>query len=86
MTIGTRKKIYFYRHEMNETIIDIYDAQEWDDFLIVKVGNSLAPVTQEMIDQVSDVLDKMNTEKYSQIIVMPADLDIDFYGIEVEDE
>ena len=81
---GKLVRLYTYKHEAKETIVNTYDAEEWDDFLIVHLSGD---PSDEVIEKVVELFNQPEfQEKYKQILILPDGLSIDFYGIEVLDE
>lgn len=76
-------KLVFYQRVNNEIVIDNIPATEWDDFLVVHIRASSHWNEQEpFVQAFKDYADKTGKE----VLLIPEDWDIQFYGIEVEDE
>lgn len=75
-------KLNIYKYELDEIIIESYSAKQWDDFLIVEVANA----TDEVLDNLAETLRNFEFETPKEIILIPKELELDFYGVEVEDD
>ena len=75
---GNRVKLYTYQHEPNETIIDTYQAESWEDFLIIHLK---AKVTQQEIAALQVNIKEAEVWRNKHVIIMPEGMDIEFYGI-----
>lgn len=75
---GNRVKLYTYQHEPNETIVDTYQAESWEDFLIIHLK---AKVTQQEIAALQANIKEAQRWQNKHVIIMPEGMDIEFYGI-----
>jgi len=75
---GNRVKLYTYQHETEETIIDSYQAETWDNFLIIHLKGS---VTQQEISTLRANVQAEERWRNKHVIVMSEGRDIEFYGI-----
>ena len=78
---GTKMiKLQVYQHSHEETVIDQFEAEEYDDFMIIRVRFDMDHQYQmmEALEQIANRLEK-------RVIAIPYDLDIEFYGVKEDD-
>jgi len=77
-------KLQIYQHQADETIIETFEAETWDDFVLVKVkfdeGDEVHGIQEVFVRYAEEHPDK-------QVILFQDTIDLEFYGIrEVEDD
>lgn len=81
--MSSRKKLYLYRHEANEIVVNSFNAKEWDDFAILNMKD----LSWEAMSAIEQSFEQIAIKMNKQLILIPGDLDaVDFYGIEVREE
>lgn len=77
-------KLQIYEHKPEEVVIDTFEAKEWGDFLLIRVKGYLEESFVEHLREVVGDYSEKNPEK--QVVIVPEDIDLTFYGIERDDE
>lgn len=75
-----RVELHVYAHKINEIEINTYCAKEWDDFLILDIETP--NMTQESWEMIQDAIGPIAEQMNKQVIVVPRNLKINFYGVE----
>lgn len=78
-----RCKLQVYQYESKETVVDTFYAKDWGDFLVITVDG---PINDEAHMQLAEDLQKYGADNNKHIIVVPMDLDIRFFGFEIEED
>lgn len=73
------KQLKVYQHLAEETVIDTFEAESYDDFLIISIPYEQAINSRETLDNLAQQLDKV-------CILVPPDADIQFYGLTEDGE
>lgn len=79
---GNRKyvKLSIYQHQTEQVVIDTLVADKWEDFVIIAInGEALDPELHRTLAEYGKRTDKM-------LILVPKEMDLTFYGVEVEEE
>lgn len=75
-------KLRSYIYEPNETIIEDYEAREWDDFLIIELKGIRQDDT-EALQRVYNTFAPLG----KLLVILPEGVDMAFHGVvEVEDD
>lgn len=77
-------RIYFYLYDKERTIIDSFEADDWGDFLVVRVKGLDDEGALQAYETMRENMAQLNPSK--QFIIVPDNLDIDLYGVEVSDD
>lgn len=81
MKIGKKLvKLMIYRHESKTTFVEGVEAEDWNDFLIVHMNAK--DITEEAFNALQEGLSRLK----KQVIVVPREWDMEFYGVEVDTE
>ena len=83
MTKTEKVKLYFYEHLPNKnTIIDSFEAKEWDDFVLVLFNPTAidSPEIEALSLQCNDMFPG------KKVLLIPNNLDIEFYGVETKED
>lgn len=75
----SKVKLYVYEEHGKETVIDIFHAKEWSEFMLVDVD---LPLDNEQIDQLNRAFEHVN----KQIIILPKGIDVKIYGVREQDD
>lgn len=67
-------KLYTYELQPKETIVDIYTAKEFEDFIIVNVKGA---VTESQLQELANIFRACN----KQILLVPEWVELEFYGV-----
>ena len=80
MKTGNRwVKLNIYAHEKHETVIQTLKAEDWGQFLVVRLGG-LDNV--QTLNAIHEELRKLQGSRYEHVILIPDSLDVEFFGIE----
>jgi hypothetical protein len=74
-------KLYICEDQPNETIIESFQAKEWDDFVLITFSGDPRLIDMEGI---SETLNQ--TFKDKKILLMPEELNLKFYGVREEQD
>lgn len=75
----SKVKLHIYEDHGKETVVDIFEAREWDDFLLVAVD---MPMSQEQVDQLNQAFGSIE----KRVVVIPYGVPVKFYGIRESDD
>lgn len=67
-----------YRHDSNTTFVDGFEAEDYGDFLIIHLKTE--QITPDIMTQLAEGFQHLK----KQIILVPKEWDVDFYGVEKE--
>jgi hypothetical protein len=77
-------KLYVYETQPEKTYIHSFEADDFNDFMLVKLGKMTAEEHLNTVDTLRTELDKIYPDK--QLIIISDGLDISFYGIRISEE
>lgn len=74
-------KLKLYEHKPEETVIESFEAQSFDDFVIVKVDGSKMDqaLVQSTLQALGEVLEGLEGDK--RYLILDANADVTLYGV-----
>lgn len=75
-------KLYLYRHESKETVVDGIKATDWGDFLVVAINT--AEIPEESILEIQEIFSRYNALTEKEVLLVPREWNLEFYGIEID--
>jgi len=78
----TIKKLYAYLYESERIVVDSFEADDWGDFMIVRI-KGLGDDAYHVYEEARQAIQELAPGK--KFVIVPDGLEIEFYGVEVED-
>lgn len=70
-------KLLVYEMHGNEIVVDSITAKDFDDFILIEVDPSMVNID---IDQLTGSIDEVFKDSKKQILIVPRNAEIGFYG------
>lgn len=83
MTSQNSIKLYLYEHQPTKTMIDVFEADDYGDFLLVKIAKEMEHNT-EFIEQMKEAFKDEAGKK--KIIIFSDDAKFTLYGVAKEEQ